>query len=180
MYFIILCAARRHRLASWISAINLYRRRGEWNDRERHGGCVLNFSWFSMILKILSRNSKVAVNRTERCTLLHFILLLSFWLVRWSAGRCAWFLCYRKCLFSFYFILCACVMVMGGSCLVGFFRRCTIVVIEFGYFWCFFVRICCGRYHRNVPMVGERTIDLKLLMFGGNVAVYWRADWDKR
>lgn len=40
----------------------------------------LNFSWFSMILKNLSRNSKVALYRTELLvvrTLLHFILLYS-------------------------------------------------------------------------------------------------------
>lgn len=172
MCFIILCAARSQRLASRISAINLRWRRGEWCDRERRGGCGLNFSWFSMILKILSRNSKVALNRTECCWVRYCILFYYYFRFRFFAvvRRCA------VCKFptSFHFILfrARVSVYWWWGPLPGSFSRSNWFRLFSVFVWCFFVRIGCGRHHCNVSIVGERTIDL--------MSIQWQIAWSSK
>lgn len=112
MCFIIFGAACRHRLASPIRTVNLHWRRRERSDGEIQGGCVLNSSWFSMILKKLSRNSKVALKAHWTLCVIAFCIYIMFVFCLFGALR----LCVCSVGCSFYAIASVCVYLIRCAC----------------------------------------------------------------
>lgn len=169
MFYYFRC---RLQTTSCKSNSNLHWRRGERNDREIHGGCDLNSSWFSMILKNLSRNSKVALKAHWTLCVIAFCVFISVLFVFVYSVRC-------KCRFLSYSV-----RVWWGYCLALSF--CRYPNICSNWFQLCYVRFMCGvllrsapsKRHSNVTARGGRTIDYFIDL--ETMLQYLVADWDKR